>query len=178
MEGSPHELAGSALPLGRAAPMTAKTVAVQSRQPIPNVSDFEKSGRAARVSYAGHNRLSKGQVHPRLTQPHLTRSCMAAPAGRSWPDHRTVGAGSGCPQDGLGSMFPGPDILAVLAESDALLWFSPVQSLEQIEKVIRNRLRPQLLMHGPKVLADVVLNVRADLSLSRVWLGPGSWRMS
>jgi hypothetical protein len=70
MEGSPHELTGSALPLGRAAPITAKTVAVQSRQPIPNVSDFEKRGLAARVSYAGHNRLSKGQVHPRLTQPH------------------------------------------------------------------------------------------------------------
>ena len=67
MESSLHELAGSTLPLGRAAPLTAETVAVQSRQPIPNVPDFEKRGLAALISHAGHDRLSKGQFHPRLT---------------------------------------------------------------------------------------------------------------
>jgi hypothetical protein len=65
-----------------------------------------------------------------------------------------------------------------LTGSDSLLGSNRVQALEQIEKAVWNRLRSQLLVHGPKVLADVVLNVRADLSLSRVWLGPGSWRMS
>jgi hypothetical protein len=74
----------------------------------------------------------------------------------------------------------GPDILEERPSrvSDPPLWFNCVQAIEQIEKVVWNRLRFQLLIHGPKVLADVVLNVRADLSLSRVWLGPGSWRMS
>jgi hypothetical protein len=70
MEGGLHKLTCSSLPLGCAAPLTAETIAVKSRQPILNVSDFEKRRLAAFISDAGHDRFSKGQVHPRLAQPH------------------------------------------------------------------------------------------------------------
>ena len=91
MESSLHELAGSTLPLGRAAPLTAETVAVQSRQPIPNVPDFEKRGLAALD-------LSRG---PR---PALERSVPSATHLAAQINMRLIRGRRSCPEQGGGRL--------------------------------------------------------------------------